>query len=410
MSANLTGSSAFRVTEADSSAIRQLNAELEQRVAERTRELATLLQVASNVASTLELKPLLHLILEQLRTVVAYSGAAIFTLIDDQALRLLLYTGPIPQAELRYSWPLAYDQVNAQVIRHRQPLIIPDTHADTPLARAYQVTAGPHLGYMHAWMGVPLIVKEQVIGMLGFDHDQPHYYTPHHAELALAFASHAAIAIENARLYEQARALASLEERQKLARELHDSVSQALYGISLGAQTARVLLDSDPSQVAKPLDYVVDLADAALTEMRALIFELRPKSLETEGLVAALTKQAEATHARHRLVVNTRFCEEPPLSMPIKEALYRITQEALHNIVKHAHATQVDLQLACDPTHLQLEIKDNGQGFDASGTFPGHLGLRSMRERAEQVGGHFTLESAKGMGTRICVEISVPAM
>ena len=386
--------------------IRQLNVELEQRVAERTRELATLLQVASNVASTLELKPLLNLIMEQLRTVVAYSGAAIFTLIDDRELRLLIYTGPIPQQELRYSWPLAHDQVNAQVIRERQPVIIPDTHADAPLARAYQVTAGPHLAYMRAWMGVPLIVKDQVIGMLGFDHDQANYYTPHHAELALAFASYAAVAIENARLYEQARTLASLEERQKLARELHDSVSQALYGISLGAQTARALLDSDePAKAAKPLDYVVDLADAALTEMRALIFELRPESLETEGLVAALTKQAEATRARHRLTVKTQFCEEPPLSIPVKEALYRIAQEALHNIVKHAHATQVDLTLTCDHERLQLEIKDNGQGFDPTDAFPGHLGLHSMRERAEGVAGKFTLESRRGEGARVLVEI-----
>lgn len=395
----------------DGAEIRQLNVELEQRVAERTRELATLLQVASNVASTLELKPLLNLIMEQLRTVVAYSGAAIFTLIDERELRLLIYTGPIPQQELRYSWPLVYDQVNAQVIRERQPIIIPDTHADSPLARAYQVTAGAHLAYMRAWMGVPLIVKDQVIGMLGFDHDEPHYYTPHHAELALAFASYAAVAIENARLYEQARTLASLEERQKLARELHDSVSQALYGISLGAQTARALLDSeDPAKATKPLDYVVDLADAALTEMRALIFELRPESLETEGLVAALAKHADATRARHRLAVKTHFCEEPPLSMPVKEALYRIAQEALHNIVKHAHATQIELRLVCDQERLHLEIKDNGQGFDPTGAFPGHLGLRSMRERAAQVGGRFTLESRRDAGTRILVEISTHPM
>ena len=383
--------------------VQAISYELEQRVAERTRELTTLLTVMQKVNSTLELTPLLRLILDQLQAVVDYSGAAIFTLAGENELKLMLYTGPIPQAELRYNWPFAQDQVNAEVIRRRQPVIIPDVHADTPLARAYQATSGPHVQYVRTWMGVPLIAQDQVIGMLGFDYAQPNYYTARHAELALAFASQAAIAIENARLYEQTRALASLEERQKLARELHDSVSQALYGIALGARTARALLDRDPSRVAEPLDYVLSLAEAGLTEMRALIFELRPESLEKEGLVAALSKQAEATRARYQLQVQTHFDCEPALTLEVKQALYRIAQEALHNTVKHAQASQVELRLLCLDRGLRLEIKDNGIGFDPQREFPGHLGLRSMRERVERIGGTFTVESKPGEGTRIVV-------
>lgn len=387
--------------------IHRLNSQLEQRVDQRTHELTTLLQAASNLTSTLELTPLLRLILEQLQSVVAYDGAAIFTLANERELKLLLYRGPIPQAELRSTWPLAQDQANAQVINRRQPVIIPDTHADTPLARAYQVTAGQHLRYIRTWMGVPLIFKDRVIGMLGFDHTQPYYYSPHHAELALAFASQAAIAIENARLYAQAHTLAALEERQKLARELHDSVSQALYGINLGAQTARELLGSDPAAIAQPLDYVVALADAALIEMRALIFELRPESLEMEGLVVALTRQVDAVRARHRLAVSTDFCPEPPVALAVKEAFYRITQEALHNIVKHAHASRVEVRLAQQDAQLALQIDDDGRGFDPTRSFPGHLGLHSMRERAEQLGGHCRITSAPGQGTHIQVAIPI---
>lgn len=206
-------------------------------------------------------------------------------------------------------------------------------------------------------------------------------------------------------LYEQARALVSLEERQRLARELHDSVSQALYGIALGARTGRALLDRDPARAAEPLDYVLSLAEAGLAEMRALIFELRPESLEAEGLAAALIKQAAAIRARHGLEVNTFFCEEPAAPLAVKEALYRIAQEALNNVIKHAQATRVELCLDQTETGLTLDVRDNGVGFDAAGPFPGHLGLMSMRERAEHLGGVFTIESAPGAGSLIRVHI-----
>ncbi|HEX9133734.1 MAG TPA: sensor histidine kinase [Ktedonobacteraceae bacterium] len=197
----------------------------------------------------------------------------------------------------------------------------------------------------------------------------------------------AAVALENARLYEQAQELAALEERQRLARELHDSVSQALYGITLGTHTARTLLERDPGKVAEPLDYVLSQAEAALTEMRALIFELRPESLETEGLVAALSRQAAALRARHEIEVSTEFCEEPDLPLKVKEGLYRVAQEALHNTAKHARANKVNLRMHVDTEGILLEVRDNGVGFDTTRSFPGHLGLHSMRERVARLGG-----------------------
>ena len=199
--------------------------------------------------------------------------------------------------------------------------------------------------------------------------------------------------------------VAALEERQRLARELHDSVSQALYGIALGARTARTLLDRDPAKAAEPIDYVLSLADAGLSEMRALIFELRPESLQNEGLVAALTKLGEALHARHKLAVVTDFCAEPDISLDAKEVLYRVAQEALHNTAKHASAARVEMALRCKDHQIQLTIDDNGQGFNPEGDFPGHLGLQSMRERVAALDGTLQIISQPGQGTTIMVHL-----
>ncbi|RIK29050.1 MAG: hypothetical protein DCC56_14420 [Anaerolineae bacterium] len=199
--------------------------------------------------------------------------------------------------------------------------------------------------------------------------------------------------------------VAALEERQRLARELHDSVSQALYGIALGARTAQAQLERDPAKLSEPLDYILSLAEAGLSEMRALIFELRPESLQNEGLVAALTKQSNAVRARHKITVTTDFGKEPNIPLDAKEALYRIAQEAMQNTIKHAHATKIDLTLKEQNDHLVLEIRDNGKGFDIMHKYPGHLGLKSMPERAAQIGGEFHIQSQPGEGTTITVTI-----
>ncbi len=208
-------------------------------------------------------------------------------------------------------------------------------------------------------------------------------------------------------LYEQAQELVSLQERQRLARELHDSVSQALYAIGLGAHTAREAIASDSEQALASIDYVLALAEAGLAEMRALIFELRPESLEIEGLVAALTKQVAVLRTRYKLNVEADLGEEPDLSIEMKHALYRIAQEALHNIVRHARASTVVLRLARQANEIVLEVRDDGKGFDPAGLFPGHLGLRSMHERVSKMSGTLTIESVPGQGTCVGVRMLI---
>ena len=199
----------------------------------------------------------------------------------------------------------------------------------------------------------------------------------------------------------EAQKAAALEERNRLARQLHDSVSQALYGIAFGARTARRLLDRDPAQAKEPLDYLLSLAEAGLTEMRALIFDLRPDALETEGLIPALTKQANSIKTRHGIDVRLEFCDEPELAGRVKEEIYRITREALHNAVKHARANQIAIEARYDSDEFFVEVRDNGVGFDIQDSFPGHLGLRSMWERANRLGAELSIISAPQQGTRI---------
>jgi PAS domain S-box-containing protein len=382
---------------------------LEQRVAERTHELSTLLEVSHNVASTLEVQPLLGLILDQLNMVVEYTGAGI-AVQDGMMVRIIAYRGP--DSDERPLGPIPVAQAGSlwQWMRQSEPVRIPDVRADTPIARIYQETVGDavytSLSHVRSWMAVPMRVKDRDIGSLFLEHSMPDAYTEHHMSLTLAIAQHAAIAMENARLYEQAQAVAVLEERQRLARELHDSVSQALYGIGLGVHTAQLLLARDPARVLETLDYVRDLAQAGLAEMRALIFELLPEALESEGLVAALEKQMAAVRARHGIAINATLGTEPDMPLVVKEAIYRIAQEALHNMVKHAQARTVELRLEVRAEELALEVRDDGAGFDPRGKFPGHLGLRTMRERATRLGGTLELESAPGQGT--CIRASVP--
>ncbi len=255
---------------------------------------------------------------------------------------------------------------------------------------------------------LPLTVKEEVIGVLDVESEETNAFDADDLIVLQLLANQIATAIDNARLYEQAQQLAALQERQKLARELHDSVSQALYGIALGARTARVQLTRDPAQAAEPLDYVLSLAEAGLAEMRALIFELRPESLANEGLVAALNKQVAALRGRHPFEIVATLAAEPEVSLDVKEAFFRVAQEALHNVVKHAGARHVALSLAMANGQLSLEIRDDGRGFDPGASFPGHLGLQSMRERIDRLGGNLVIASTPGLGTRIQATVDDP--
>lgn len=385
---------------------------LEARVIDRTHELTKLLDVTKTVNATLELQPLLNLILDQLKGVVAYDALTISEF-NEANSKVIIFEGPPMVRQLATDW--AYDVERdvhiTEMIVHRSTVIVADVLDDSLFAlaarRRFNQLGNRLSDELLSLLYVPLIVRDRVIGMLALYSHTRNFYTEHHARLAMAFANQAAVAIENARLHEQAVQMAALGERGRLARELHDSVSQALFGIVLGART--VLQNgrkTNDSLVLEPMEYVLKLSEAALAEMRALIFELRPESLQQEGLLVAFQKQSEAICARHQIDVKADLGGvEPSTSLAVKEAIYRIGLEAIQNTIKHANATLIELKLHVLDEQVVLEVKDNGRGFDTRNKFPGHFGLYTMRERAEQFGGVLSLSSSPQEGTLIQVRI-----
>jgi signal transduction histidine kinase len=197
-----------------------------------------------------------------------------------------------------------------------------------------------------------------------------------------------------------------LEERQRLARELHDSVTQALYGISLYAEAAgRALADGDTGPVATNLQEIGETTRQALAETRLLLFELRPPLLEEQGLAAALRARLQAVEARAGLETAFDCHGEGRLALDKEQELYRLAQEALNNVLKHAHASRVEVRLDLASNPAMLEVCDDGAGFDPALGGGGGFGLPGMRERAERLGGTLQIESAPGAGTRVRVEV-----
>ncbi len=386
------------------------NARLYAEARQHERELATLLEISRTVSSTLERRPLLGVILDQLKTVVDYSGAGIYLGPDTDEYRLHEYRGPLPHENVvghRVS-PEAASLIREAMARS-EPVIVEDWGEQTPLMLTAAGVALPpgleSIGHGRALLWLPIIVRGTIAGALGVVHQRPGYYTERHAQLAMVFAQQVGSALENARLYQEAQGKAVLEERQRLARELHGSVSQVLYSIALNAASAVALRARDPERAAALGHDVHELAGVGLAEMRALIFELRPESLEQEGLVSALHKQAEAVRARHGVVVHTSLGDEPAVPLAAKEALYRIAQEALQNVAKHARAQTVDLALEQTESQLVLRVHDDGRGFNPTRTYPGHLGLHSMRERMAGIGGDLDILSSRGQGTTVCARV-----
>jgi signal transduction histidine kinase len=254
---------------------------------------------------------------------------------------------------------------------------------------------------------VPLKAKGKVIGVLDVQSDQPGAFDESDLLVLQSLAHQAAIAIDNARLYEQAQRLAVVEERQRLARELHDSVTQALYGVTLYAEaTARQLASEQVALAMQHLRELRETAQEALREMRLLIFELRPSVLESEGLVTALRTRLEAVEERAGLGAELRVEGEAPLPAGVEEGLYRIAQEALTNALKHACARNVCVTLRRSEELVVLEIADDGIGFDPDTVVEGGgLGMEGMIERAAAIRGELVLDSEPGAGTTVRVEV-----
>lgn len=389
----------------------QSRQDLEQAVEDRTRELSTILDVSQRIASTLELEPLLNLILDQIASIIPYSGAAIYTL-EDGKLKVAAYQLPdLPSLPPSLSLSLENAGPYRPVIIEKKVLILDDVKGAPPLSLAFQ-ELGVHpkssaFRHSRSWIGIPLISRDQVTGLLSLTHNEPGYYTQTHARLAQAITNQVAVAIENARLYEQAQDLATLEERNRIARELHDSVTQLLYGISLYSTAAgRSIRKENFKQVEDNLTEIKENALQALQEMRLLILELNPPLLQKHGLVVALKASLESIESRAGLETDLRTDGVSHLPSAIEPDLYRIAMEALNNLVRYSRAKKVSVDLQTRSNWVILDIYDNGVGFELEfARHSGGMGIQNMEQRARKLGGRLEIISRPGAGTRIKAEI-----
>jgi signal transduction histidine kinase len=264
------------------------------------------------------------------------------------------------------------------------------------------------LGYK-AILSVPLVVQGESYGGITLYYREPRRFSDEEISLATSISSQAALAIENARLREQAAQGAAFAERNRLARDLHDSVTQSLYSVTLYAEaTARLLRGGDAAAAEEHLREMGTTAREALREMRLLIFELSPPALETGSLVDALQMRLDAVEARGGIAVSFRVEGEEELNPRVRKELYQIAQEALNNSLKHSRGQAVRLLLQFGAEETVLEIVDDGVGFKPEqAQKSGGRGVRGMRERVDRIGGSLAVESVTTGGTR--VRVTAPA-
>ena len=368
---------------------------LEQRVAERTRELTSLLSFANRAAATRELGQLVGVVLPEVERMLGCSWAGVYLRTGDG---LVPVDGDASHSQA-VPLPVTWDAMSAEDALAGDESFGPLFPDDVPASCS---------------LVVPLVASGETIGLLCVARPKGQPFQGEQRALARGVGDQLSVAISNARYFEATQQSAALEERHRIARDLHDSVSQSLFSLTLHTRTAelaltRAGLDAD-SELGRPLQQVSELTRGALAEMRALIFELRPGALAEEGLGAALSKHSAAVTAREGLDIAVAVPDERlPLAVDQEEHLYRLAQEALHNAVKHANAGHAWIELVSDDAEVVLIVRDDGVGFDPNERHPGHLGLETMQDRATQIGAVLTLESEPGAGTTIRVRVPTPS-
>ena len=261
---------------------------------------------------------------------------------------------------------------------------------------------------MTSFLGVPILSAGEVVGAFYLtDKIGADEFSDQDQELIELFAAHAAVAIATARVHERSRELSVVEERNRLARDLHDAVSQTLFSLTLTAEAASELLDRDTEAARAQLAEVRRLAAEAREEMRSLVFQLRPADLEADGLVATLRKHVDVLGRVHAADVELTVRGQTEPDAPVQRELYRIAQEALQNALKHSGAGRIGVELDLDPALIRLVVTDDGAGFDPADprVRSQHLGVTVMAERARAVGGRLDLRSAPGRGTTVTAEV-----
>ena len=317
-------------------------------------------------------------------------------LVSGMSDELIAELGPLPRT---------HGMLGA-MLETPEPFRTTDIHTD-PRFRGWWPRGHPD---MRSFLGVPIVAPEGVIGAFYLtEKEGAPAFGDADQELIELLAAHAAIAITNARLYERSRELSILSERNRLALELHDAVSQKLFSMVLTAEAVATLLDRDPDAASAKLGRLKELADEALGELRALIAELRPPDLDRDGLPGALSKQVEMLRGLHPVEIELEIGEGVEAGDGERDRqVLRIAQEALQNALRHAGARQVSVRLAAPNGGLLLEVSDDGVGFQPADPElrSRRLGLTSMEERAQRLGGRLEISSSPAAGTTVRLEVA----
>lgn len=385
------------------SELQSLYDDLEQRVVTRTRELASLNTLAGVVSRSLDLDEVIGDALDEALAIMGMVKGQAF-LLDEatQCLHLMAHRGLSENLVRRTEVLPLGASVAGLAAREGRP--VSRKVADYPEGWLKDLVQQEGLELV---VSTPLMVKERTVGAIDLSASQVREIEPEELALLAAIGHQIGVAVENARLYEQAQQLAVIEERNRLARDLHDSVMQALYGVTLCAEAAARQLEAGQSALANNhLKDIRDTTEEALREMRLLIFELRPSVLRRDGLVVALRSRLESVEERVGIKGRLDLACHERLPAETEEGLYRVAVEALNNALKHANADRVDVRLALENGFVVLEIADDGVGFDpALAREGGGFGLRGMEERVARLGGTFSITSRPGGGTRVRVEV-----
>ncbi len=386
---------------------KQAHQELERRVAERTHELATLNAIAEVVSQSLDLKEIMNAALTKAMESMRMQVGTAYSLEEGQApdedKKLILAARQGLSAE--FSKRVGTRRVRGTAIQvaaeAQKPVVwlvahYPDLHIKEAL----------ELEGVRQVINVPLFAKGKFVGAFNLGTRQERTIAPEELALLAAIGQQVAVAVENAHLYHQAEQSAALAERSRLARELHDSVTQSLYGVTMYAEAAQLSLTAgSPLPAAEYLRELRDTAQEALREMRLLIFELRPPALEQRGLAAALQDRLETVEARGGVETSLQVEGTEGLPLTLQHELYHMAREALNNILKHAHAHKVQVHCIAGDRELCLEVCDDGVGFDPADQTKGGLGLAGMKERVQKIGGHLEIAASPGQGARLTVRV-----
>jgi ligand-binding sensor domain-containing protein/signal transduction histidine kinase len=386
------------------------NRELANRVEQRTHELAALNTIAAVVSHSLDLKEIMSAALDKTIEVTGMEMGVAYRLEegeaeaaqDNRTLNSIASRG-VPESLLQHISRVPFrGTMTKRGAMIGQLIVWRISEYPTPDLREALQSEGMQLG-----ISVPLQVKENIVGAIFLATRTLRQVKPEELDLLDAISRQVGMAVENARLYEQAEQTAAVTERGRLARELHDSVTQLLYSVTLYAEAAAELLTSGETETAaRHLRELRDTAQEALREMRLLIFELHQPAFEKSGLAAALQARLDAVEARGGIHSELQVEGVEQLSRPVQAELYNIAREALNNALKHAHAHLVRIRLQFEEAVTELEVCDDGMGFEpAPDRLGGGFGITGMKERAQKIGGILQIESAPGKGTKVIVRV-----